>query len=513
MLLSMWMLFDALSGSVCDHNLDEAAQAQQIKGALPFFPAREISSEYVYVSQAAGMENTCTNGAEFFVLFGDGSDIEPDCAYRYIRLQPCLNAAEAMHIVLKAFERYNDWYGKLQQELIGTPDLTRILNIGNELLDNYITLYGPEHELIAHAALPPDLLDNVLEKRGSSYVLSDKAYKSMVNRPDHQDDTRAEHAAFYTDPTRGLSILYANIGPGTFECRLCIGENRRPFTKSDPQLCEILAQILLTAFQKDYLSRADTKTYFRDLLHGILKGLPTEAPVLEHNLAALQWARRDRYVCLKIEKVNPAGRFMSSDWYICHRIENLLTDACALMLDGQIVCVARIQEGEKKEQALDRLGDFLKESIFIVGVSDEFDDLMDIVNYYKEASIAVQLGRATRPTNWYHLFSDYALLHFFQYGTSRLPALCYCDSNVRRLLTLDDSKVDFCETLRVYLEHDRNLLHAAASLHIHRTTLFYRLNRIRELLDVDLDDFAVRLRILFSFELIEMERNPERFMQ
>jgi hypothetical protein len=513
MKISMWMLFDAIADAVHDHNLNEVSQMRCLEGVLPLLQGEQMTDDHVYLGHITGLSELCRNEESFLIIYGDGSP-GPDGAVQYIRLMPELDMSAAFRLVLKAFEKYNAWFDKLQQELIGNPDLMRLCETGNELIENYITLFDPEHILLAYAAMPPGLIGSVLEqKSGPHYVLTDTAYKAMINSPYHQDDTQAERAAFSYDPMTQLRVLYANVGPGRFECRLCIGEEKRPFKRSDPQLCEILAEVLLVALEKDHLSGISAKTNLRDMIQGILREKSVDDFTLDQNLKIWQWSRHDRFICMEIEKMNPDSKFLSNDRYVCSRVEELLKDACAFMLEGKVVCVARLMPQDQVKQILDRIGGFLRDSIFIVGVSDAFSDISDIGNYHREACIAVQLGRAKRPNDWYHAFARYALLHFYQNGTSVLPAVYYCDSNVRKLMESRDSKVDYCETLRVYLENDRNLLHAARTLNIHRTTLFYRLNRISEIIGGDLDDPAVRLRMLFSFELLEMDQNPEKFIR
>jgi hypothetical protein len=511
----MWMLYDAISASICDDNLGGTAEKRRLEGALPFLPGESAAADHVYLAHISDLGKEHLNEALCLVIYGDGDNSVADLDVEYIRLSPDLSAGAAFKLVLNAFEKYNAWYDRLRQELIGNPDLMRICEIGNELLENYITLFNPEHTLIAYADLPQQMIGSVLEnKSGSYYSLTDAAYKAMVSSPEHTDDLRAEHAAYFFDPMRQLRVLYANVGPDSFECRLCIGEEKRQFKQSDAQLCEILAEVLLTAFQNEHLSGAGTKTNLRDLLQSVLQEYTIENLTLDQNLAAMKWSRYDKFICMEIEKINPNNKFISNDRYICSRIEELLNeDACAFLMDGNIICLARLQPNELPEQVIKRLSGFLKDSIFIVGASEEFKDIMDIGNYHKQACIAVQLGRTKRPNDWYQMFTNYAVLHFYQYGTSILPAFYYCDRNVRKLIEITNTKVDYCETLRVYLENDRNLLHAAAALHIHRTTLFYRLNRINEMIDGNLDDPDTRLRMLFSFELMEMDKNPERFVK
>ncbi|MFR9838370.1 PucR family transcriptional regulator [Corynebacterium striatum] len=56
-------------------------------------------------------------------------------------------------------------------------------------------------------------------------------------------------------------------------------------------------------------------------------------------------------------------------------------------------------------------------------------------------------------------------------------------------LLLDDERNSYWETLLVYFEHARNVSDTAAALYIHRATLHYRLDRVREILGAQaLDD-------------------------
>ena len=64
---------------------------------------------------------------------------------------------------------------------------------------------------------------------------------------------------------------------------------------------------------------------------------------------------------------------------------------------------------------------------------------------------------------------------------------------LRRLQEYDQAhSTALLHTLCVYLLQEQNLHATARQLFIHRNTLVYRLQRIRTLLQLDLDDAAVR---------------------
>lgn len=66
------------------------------------------------------------------------------------------------------------------------------------------------------------------------------------------------------------------------------------------------------------------------------------------------------------------------------------------------------------------------------------------------------------------------------------------------------SKQEFLHTLRLYITSNRNWTTTKHELHIHGNTLNYRLNRISEILDVDLDDYSQRLKLQMAFEILDI---------
>jgi len=63
------------------------------------------------------------------------------------------------------------------------------------------------------------------------------------------------------------------------------------------------------------------------------------------------------------------------------------------------------------------------------------------------------------------------------------------------------SRIELFETLKTYIFNGGNWTKTKNDLHIHGNTLTYRLNRLKELLDADIDDYQTRLRIQLALEI------------
>ena len=448
MKLSMWMVFDAIAPYIRRHNLDEASSERCVSGALPYLPARALSDDHIYVISAYDAHRLTVDTRMFQVIFGAAAadPIQMNC--QYILLEPGLSFQQALSIVLEAFEKYNHWYDKLQQELTGVPDLMRICGIGYELLENPILLFAPDHVLVASADIDHSSGSSVLEKKsGSTLALSDEAYKAIVSRPGHEDDLQTDKVSFMENPLGYGNILYVNILCRQLEYRLCVNDNNRGIRNGDFQLCKILSEALKTALQMEHSKADSSKAALYELFQNIICSRAVEIQSCDDTLAAWDWRRRDSYLCLCMEKTNQNQRFVSNDQYICSKVEELLADACAFMHEGRLVCIVRLTPGLSDADIPARLESFLRDNIFTVGISDAFGDAVLAAHYYKEACIAISAGRAEQSSRLFHSFSDHSLTHLFRHGFDGLPPECYCDRSVRQLMALQDSKVDYFETL------------------------------------------------------------------
>lgn len=93
------------------------------------------------------------------------------------------------------------------------------------------------------------------------------------------------------------------------------------------------------------------------------------------------------------------------------------------------------------------------------------------------------------------------LLALWRAGSDALSTNPYADP----LRTLrEDDGADLFHTLDVYLDLGGSGIHTAEALHIHRSTLNYRLGRITDMIGVDLGDPLQRMNVLTALKLIRL---------
>jgi len=93
------------------------------------------------------------------------------------------------------------------------------------------------------------------------------------------------------------------------------------------------------------------------------------------------------------------------------------------------------------------------------------------------------------------------LLALWRAGSETLATNPYAES-LRALR--DDVGADLFHTLEVYLDLGGSGIHTAETLHIHRSTLNYRLGRITEAIGTDLGDPLQRMNLMTALKLIRL---------
>jgi sugar diacid utilization regulator len=153
---------------------------------------------------------------------------------------------------------------------------------------------------------------------------------------------------------------------------------------------------------------------------------------------------------------------------------------------------------------LSKLAPLIRESLLKAGVSNEFYDLASLPQFYKQAEIALKYGNENDSTKWCHKFQDIAMVYSAHQACQELEPCFICAPDLLRLKEYDKkNESDFYNTLKVYLQNNCNTALTSQNLYIHRSTLFYRLEKIKKLIELKLDNHDDVLYLRFSFYMMD----------
>ena len=140
------------------------------------------------------------------------------------------------------------------------------------------------------------------------------------------------------------------------------------------------------------------------------------------------------------------------------------------------------------------------------GVSNTFDNLLELASFQMQAEDAMRLGSRLNPRHRIAYYEDYYLPAILLPRMEQMPQSNYLSPVIAKVQVYDKAhSTDFLPTLRVYINSLRSTAETAESLHIHRNTLLYRLNKIEELTGVSLEDPHTFMHLMISFYMSELE--------
>jgi DNA-binding PucR family transcriptional regulator len=142
------------------------------------------------------------------------------------------------------------------------------------------------------------------------------------------------------------------------------------------------------------------------------------------------------------------------------------------------------------------------ESAISVGVGTIRDGIAGIRRSHAEARQALLLGRRMHGPGHLTLFGDLGVYRLI-FAAEGLPELreLYAQS-LGALLAYDrQNNADLINTLDAFFAANGSPKEAAERLGVHRNTVLYRLDRIRDITSYDLDDASLRLRLQLALHI------------
>lgn len=144
-------------------------------------------------------------------------------------------------------------------------------------------------------------------------------------------------------------------------------------------------------------------------------------------------------------------------------------------------------------------------SSFKIGVSNICDRLEQLHFAYDEAEFSIFIGEKIEKEKNCFFYDEYIIYHLLK-GISKHPASIRMYNNTIERIKLWDSKnnLDLYNTIRVLISSDFNIGKSSERLFIHRNTLYKRINKINNILKLDINKSENQLLLQIVIKMDEM---------
>ncbi len=145
-----------------------------------------------------------------------------------------------------------------------------------------------------------------------------------------------------------------------------------------------------------------------------------------------------------------------------------------------------------------------------IGISKACTGWETIRLCFTQALQALELGSRMHPEWTVYSYRDDDVYQFLINNLSRDMLVSFYNESIRPLADYDRANnTDMLSTLHMYFECGRSLTQTAEKLFIHRNTMLYRMERIQQILDVDLKRTNESFRIQLGLYIMHLIQLPD----
>ncbi len=177
--------------------------------------------------------------------------------------------------------------------------------------------------------------------------------------------------------------------------------------------------------------------------------------------------------------------------YVKVKLRNINIKFLLDIFENNIICIINniLDKEFKIKQVLNEINNNLNEcNASILSIGRSYSNIFDIKISYEEC---INILDYYRYQEYDDQIIDYDKIGFYKllfYIKDIDQLKLYRNEAIGKLLEYDkDKNSNMLKTLKVYLYNDCNLINTSNKLFIHRNTLIYRINKIKNILDINLD--------------------------
>lgn len=405
-----------------------------------------------------------------------------------------LSVEELCDFLAEATNDYLIWFEQLLAVFQHNGDILQLISIINMKIKNPVIIFDTSYKLLGYSAFfnidnDPEWGSNILK---GYVVLSEKRNKKLqevlldnhlVERGNIYQLNEFENRFFCK------SIRYNREVIGMFT----IIEQKEEINSFSIDLIQSIFFIVeALAFLKQSKTYSSMKAY-EYLLKDLIADSKISSEEVRERLYFEKYILQPPFAVCTILVKAMADYSLPTMFYLNSNINFMYSEYHVFLLENYS---DELLDSLKREVKL-----YLKNNKTIAGISEPFDSIMAFKEKYQDSIKAIQFNRYSEKYALY-CYKDNILDDFFNIVSMIHGIEKFLYPPAINLMKKD--KILY-KTLVTYIEQKNSQKSTSILLEIHRTTLVYRLNKIREEYGIDSDDPNIALQTIITAKLLECE--------
>ena len=420
---------------------------------------------------------------------------------------PQRSPGELLERLLDLLQRCQDQERQLDQLVLSDAGLDELCRWASALTGGPVCIHDNWFMILAMSGNLPEAMRPERAAASSRLFIPQKFIDSLKMDAGNLrscPQKRAELWAPDHGPGSGRCICANLWDEGVCQGRVMMIEENRPLRSIHFLAAECLAQRAALLLRRRGAAGRGDYPGMDSTVRALLEGRPAGAGDTAILLERLGWNREDQYLCVRLQSQQPGGTAIFEN--LLHSDLFRLFPAGYILFMGQQQCVILDMSREKSTLPMVRhsLAPLCRDYCLYAGMSSPAWGIDELKYAFLQADIALKMAFSLQNERWIIPFPACALEYILQNIKTGLPPGRLAAPELLVLLDHDQKKgTQYFATLRTFLRKERDIPQTSKAMIIHRTTLIYRLKRIRDITGLDLDDPDQRLYLQLSLKLLE----------
>ncbi|MCK8825710.1 PucR family transcriptional regulator ligand-binding domain-containing protein [Fuchsiella alkaliacetigena] len=364
--------------------------------------------------------------------------------------------------------------------------------------------------------------DFTIESFGSYYLS-----KSLIK--EDRSVGRFKRTEVEINDKKLLQMSLPIIGGGKVQGYIFTWELNSQFKKVDLLAIERSSTVAALEMMNQQAIFEVERRYQNELLFDILNGRFDSRTTINDRAVSMGWELNQAYAVLIFDLSNGLANLDFDQKRIQELRSKILTElnsyfksfsAQQLILGDRGTNIIMLysaqdflEQGLAKQEIKEKIEEFIRKLIkiiqriltgkVVVGVGNYYQDIQKLQDSYEEARSVLKVVQDINFSKQVHFFEELGVYRLI-YNLSPTEIDSFLADTIQPLLEYDQqNNTDFINTLKEYFRCNGNLKKISEKLFLHYNSVLYRIKRIQEILNVNLNDHEKRLSLEMGLKLLD----------
>ena len=395
----------------------------------------------------------------------------------------------------------------LLDALIKEKGLKYIVNISSEILQNPVILIDSGFKILAHSDME-DITEPFWHNNINMGYCSYEFISAVKKIKSFQSSPNTNEPFIVICPESPIRKLVSKvIIDGNSVGYVIILESNEKFTDNTHEVIKLLSNVISEELKKDQVYRNLNGLMYENLIVDILEKSVADEKTLNERMKSANCNFGDNLYLL-IAEISHYNTTNTPPNYLKQSLEQIFTEHKSLFYKDHILILVDL----KKDSSINpdtkkKLVEFLEKHGIILAVSSSFHNILDMQNSYKQCKDTLDLTSILDLNGNIFFYEDLKFYHLLYNTDPNINLLNFCSDGLLKLIDYDkDNNTEYYKTLKAYIAADKNAVQTAKNMYIHRNTMNYRLNKIKEITNLNLDNGDEVFRLTMSMKILEFNQ-------